>query len=54
MMVMMMVVMGPGSERGSCEYHQKQYSGKQFLHKSNPNTRRFAGGGARPHHVSQK
>jgi hypothetical protein len=54
MMMMIVVVMGPGSERGTCKHQQEQRCCKQFLHKTNPSTRRFAGGSARPQNVSQK
>jgi hypothetical protein len=52
--MMMMMVMGPGSERGTCKHQQEQRCCKQFLHNTNPNTLRFAGGGAPPRYVSQK
>jgi hypothetical protein len=53
-MMMIVVVMGPGSERGTCKHQQEQRCCKQFLHKTNPSTRRFAGGSARPQNVSKK
>jgi hypothetical protein len=53
-MMMMVVMMGPSSERRTCKHHQEQRCCKQFLHKTNPSTQRFADESARPRYVSKK
>jgi hypothetical protein len=52
--VVMVVVMGPGSERGTCKHQQEQRCCKQFLHESNPSTKRFTGGITPPRYVYKK
>jgi hypothetical protein len=54
MVMMMVVVMGPGSERGTCKHHQEQRCCKQFLHKTNPSMQGFADGRARKWYVSRR
>ena len=53
-MVVVVTMMVPVREGGTCEHHQEQYCRKNFLHGSNPNTIPLPRNGADAVRVSEQ